>query len=438
MRKIVPFLVLLTASAQAGLIFDNGTGGKNDTLTLQFCFLDSLGLDYSAWDTTYIKQCYGSVAFRESTLTAPTTYDIGNSWPATTMFEWRAPASNSNGDIGAYTWWALVTKNYNGKRVRHMHRGWYYVSDDGVEDYLAIGDTASSAALGKAIRDAVGDSIPSIADNILVSPSYRVVTDVNGLVSISPGGLPQSLTSKVDTIRWALGMPMSIAGEKYEDNLHRKLGPYLGGASANLKNDIDALSLTGAGSESCTLVARQNGTAPISGAKITVRTLGDFATRVPGLCTDINGRGVAELDPSPYYVAITANNYCSVIDTIIVTRDSLWNISMTPFDPGAPQTPGLCRVYGWVYDIGGGKLSGAAVRAEIPSNYQPVKYDNVLITPFKRGTASDSLGYWQLDLIPNADLSKPDSKYQFTIEYPSGVIYKTKVAVPKSLAWQLE
>jgi hypothetical protein len=438
MKRILCLLLLPLVTAQAGLIFDNGTGGKNDTLTLQFCFVDSLGLDYAAWDTVYIKQCYGSVAFRESTLTSPTTYDIGNSWPSTVMFEWRAPASNSNGDIGAYTWWALVTKNYNNKRVRHLHKGWYYVNDDGLDEYLAIGDTASNTALGKAIRDAVGDSIPSIADNILSSPTFRLATDANGYVSLSSGGLPLSLTTKIDSIRWALGMPMSVAGEKYEDNLHRKLGPYLGGISGNVKNDIDALSLTGAGSESCTLIARQNGLTAIVGAKITVRTLGDFATRVPGLCTDINGRGVAELDPSDYYLSITANNYFPLIDTITVTRDSVWNFSLTPFDPGAPPSPGLCRVYGWVYDISGNKLSGAAIKAEIPSSYQPLKYDGVMITPYKRETASDTLGYWQLDLIPNADLSKPDSRYQFTIEYPSGTIYKTKTTVPNTLSWQLE
>jgi hypothetical protein len=61
-----------------------------------------------------------------------------------------------------------------------------------------------------------------------------------------------------------------------------------------------------------------------------------------------------------------------------------------------------------------------------------------MITPYKRETASDTLGFWQLDLIPNEDLSRPDSRYQITIEYPSGMIFKAKVTVPKASSWQLD
>jgi hypothetical protein len=357
----------MSSTAWAGLIFDNGTGQKNDTLVVQFCFADSQGLDYAAWDTTYIKQCFGSVAFKEVTLTAPTTYDIGNSWPATTMFEWRSRASDSLGHIGAYTWWALVTKNYNGKRVRHMHKGWYYVNDDPIEDLLVASDTASNA------------------------PLFRL----------------------------------------------RKVYDFTDGDGQDgIDADIASMSISGGGSESCTLVVRQNGIASIQGARIVIRTIDQSATRVPGLCTDINGRRIVELDPTSYFLSVTANNYIPLCETLTVHHDSTWQISMTPFDPGNADSPELCRVYGWVYDIGGENLADVTVSAAIPSDYRPVKYGSVIITPFKKSTQSDSTGYWQLDLFPNSVLSRADSKYQFTIEYPSGVIMKSKVVVPDSVSWQ--
>jgi hypothetical protein len=367
MKKILLCLLLLVSTAWAGLIFDNGSGNKNDTLVIQFCFADSQGLDYAAWDTTYIKQCYGSTAFKEVTLTAPTTYDIGNSWPATAMFEWRSRASDSSGHLGAYTWWALVTKNYNGKRVRHMHKGWYYVNEDPIEDLLVAADTASNAPLYR---------LKKIYD----------FTDGNGVEGIDA--------------------------------------------------DIAALSISGGGSEACTLFVKQNGISAIRGARIVIRSLDQTTTRVPGLTTDTNGMRIVELDEASYFISVTANNYVSLYDTLNVHRDSVWQLSMTPFDPGNAPGPDLCRVYGWVYDISGNDLPGVTVSSEIPSDYQPVKYGNVIITPFKRSTTSDSTGYWQIDLFPNSVLSKTNSKYQFTLEYPSGVILKSKVAVPDTVSWQ--
>jgi hypothetical protein len=364
---ILILLIALAPSAPAGLIFDNGAGDKNDTLVIQFSFLDSTGLDYATWDTVHIKQCYGSAAFKEVTLTSPTTYDIGSTWPATMMFEWRSRASDSAGHAGAYTWWALVTKNYNGKRVRHMHQGSYYVNTDPIEDFLAVGDTA----IGK--------------------PLYRAwktydFTDGDGLEGIDA--------------------------------------------------DIDALSLTGGGTEACTLFVRQDSTAPIQSARIVIRTLDQSATKVPGLFTDVNGKGIAELDPASYFISITANNYVPLVDTLVVSQNATWLFNMDPYDPGNPPAPDLCRVYGWVYDIGGENLADVTVSAEIPSDYQPVKYGDVIITPFKKSTCSDSTGYWEIDLFPNSVLSQPDSKYQFVIEYPSGVILKSKAAVPDTVTWQ--
>ena len=138
-------------------------------------------------------------------------------------------------------------------------------------------------------------------------------------------------------------------------------------------------------------------------------------------------------------MAATHNNYAQSLDTIVVSSgggtDTLW---MTQFDPGVPSSPDLCRVYGWVYDISGAPVENATVVIEIPSVYHPVKYGGIVITPFSKNTDSDSAGYWEMDLLPNQILSKTDSEYMFTIESPSGVIFKLKTAVPDSSSWQLQ
>lgn len=225
-------------------------------------------------------------------------------------------------------------------------------------------------------------------------------------------------------------------------SLHMKLGNYSGGAgdNNNLKDDIAALSLSGGGSEPETIIVKsQNDSSLIQGAKITIRTLDQLTTRVPGLQTDNLGRRQVELDPGNYVLAVTANNYCQLIDTITVaTGGGAATAYLSKFDPGQAPSPSLCRVYGWISDLGGGNVDGVEITAEIPKKYQPTKYAGILVTPYITGCVSDSLGYWALDLIPNELLSASNSKYLFTIKYQSGVIYRIEIAVPRLTSWQLQ
>jgi hypothetical protein len=528
MKKIILlFLLFITwQSSKAGLIFDNGSGDKNDTLVIQFCLLDSAGIRYTTWDTAYVVQAYGGIDFNIDTLLSASNFDLNSIYPRSLMFEYRLLASDGTpAHLGAYTWWVLLVDNNNGADSHQMHKGCYYVNDDPIDDFLSIADTSAGKPLGRVVRDILGDSISSTANYILANPSNKVSTDNDGFVtvcdikdgaldsadcsaafyraikryfwldslyhynndpmhrqantilediagytdgdgvsgidadignptaagrptrlawatddSLGSGSVPDSVIARVDSIRWAVGMPMTLAGEKYNDNLHRKLGPYIGGCgdNNNIKDDVAALSLIGSGSEACTIFVRQNGFAPIQGARIVIRTIDQLATKVPGLYTGVDGAGAIELDAESYFISIMANNYVSITDTIIVTHDSTWNFSVILFDPGNPPSADLCRIYGWIYDLSGELLPDVSVSAEIPSDYQPVKYDDIIITPFKKETETDSKGYWQLDLFPNEVLSKPDSKYLIKIEYPSGVILQARVVVPKSASWQFK
>ena len=316
----------------------------------------------------------------------------------------------------------LSTFHGDGIRITSSGDGHFGIRTPNVDTAFANVVWNDSTAKHTARRYTMGDSLLKLGNNS----------------TAGSGGIGDSTIARIDSIRWAVGMPFSISGEKYVDNLHNKLGAYSGssGDNNNIKDDIAALSLSGNGSEACTLIVRDDGIVPILGARIIIRTLDQTATRIPGLLTDVNGNRIVELDPSPYYVSIMANNYFPLTDTILINRDSTWHFAMTFFNPGAPGSPDLCRVYGWIYDITGAMLSNVKIKAEIPTNYQPIKYGDIIITPFEKSTETDSTGYWQIDLIPNSRLSDPDSKYQFVIEYPSGVVYKSKVAVPDSINWE--
>jgi hypothetical protein len=225
-------------------------------------------------------------------------------------------------------------------------------------------------------------------------------------------------------------------------SLHMKLGGYPGGSgdNNNLKDDIAALSLSGGGTEPETIIVKGlNDSSAIAGAKITIRSLDQLTTRVPGLQTDYLGRRQTELDPGSYVLVVTANNYLQLIDTITVaTGGGKSIVFLAMFDPGRPAVPNLCRVYGWVSDMAGCNLSGIEVSAEIPKKYQPAKYSGILVTPYRETCVTDSLGYWSMDIIPNELLIDSDSKYLFTVKYDSGVIYRIEAVVPRLTSWQLQ
>jgi len=276
------------------------------------------------------------------------------------------------------------------------------------EDYFLKESKIDNGAISKnKIADAAFDSAKFSDDY------WSAVSNTGGSASV-----PDSVAARIDSILASLGYDASTSA-------HEK---------------IDNLTLSGGGSEPETLIAvSSTDSTLIEGASIVVRTLDQSTVKVDGLCTDQNGRLILELDADSFFVALTHNNYTQTLDTIAVQSgggtDTLW---MTEFDPGQPSSPDLCRVYGWIYDISGNAVERASVTTEIPSEFHPVKYNGVIITPFRKTAESDSTGYWYIDLFPNQLLSKTESEYQFAIEYPSGVIFKTETAVPDSSSWQLE
>jgi len=301
----------------------------------------------------------------------------------------------------------------------------------------AIGDSsyAADAITPVAVKSSTWDEMWEYDTSSVSAGMGGMLKDTSAYQG--SGSLTSAQDAKLDSIYLSVG----AIDTSSEAAIQEKLGAYSGAAgdNNNIKDDIAAISTTGGGTEPETLIVLNTAdSTQIQGAVITVRTLDQSTVKVDGLATDVNGRRILELDAGSFYVAITANNYAPCTDTVAVASgggtDTLW---MTQFDPGSPENLDLCRVYGWVYDINGDSLSGIEITAEIPRSYHPVKYGNVVITPFSTSDTTDSSGYWHIDLIPSSDLSGT-AQYMFTVKYSSGVIYRTQTTVPDSSSWQLQ
>ncbi|GAB4328013.1 MAG: hypothetical protein Kow0074_23710 [Candidatus Zixiibacteriota bacterium] len=195
----------------------------------------------------------------------------------------------------------------------------------------------------------------------------------------------------------------------------------------------------GSGPAACTLrVLRTSGvdTTAVAGAAVRVYN-SEFSATVAVASTDLNGRAIVYVPPDT--VAIIASHPAHTIAAKVIAvdidgvSDTIW---ATAFDPGAPSSPDVCRVYGWVSDLAGDTIVGATVGARITS--APLRYGNVVISPYTVTTVTDSTGYWFLDLIPSSSLTPDTTHYELTIRYPSGAILRQDVTVPDTTEWLLD
>lgn len=426
--KICPFLfaALLSFICPRAEAVDLGLVSVNDTISFPLICLDTLGRSVSA-DSVHVITWYhgqGANSFTYSTRsTSPKSaaYIDTVSFAGAEYYYFIDPVDtiDSSAPNGPYTgqvvMWAQGEPTVNPFSFAK-------VDYEARDIYARIDVSISSRSDFDPLLDRVDLADSSITaaqiDSLLMSLGFDTTAVQSKLGSF---GATESAITPLSLRQW-LANSLGIDGT---NDLHTK---------------IDNLSLSGGGTEPETLVVLSSvDSTHIQGARTIVRTLDQSTVRVDGLTTDTDGRLIIELDSDSFFVAVTANNYIQSLDTLIVEQgggtDTLW---LTDFDPGNPSSPDLCRVFGWVYDLSGLPLSGVTVTAAIPAEYQPVKYSGVIITPFKKSTATDEYGYWQLDLLPNTILSDPLSRYSFTIEYPSGVVYKIRIEVPNQSSWQLE
>jgi len=140
-------------------------------------------------------------------------------------------------------------------------------------------------------------------------------------------------------------------------------------------------------------------------------------------------------DSGTYVVAAVAPGYLfAAYDTISVSGSQIDTIRGYQFDPGAPASPGLCRVFGYLFASDGAAESGARVSAWLPSGV--TRLDDLIISPSPIAANTDAYGYFYLDLAPSS-LLDGEPKYEFTITRTDGTILRKRVTVPNTGLWQL-
>ena len=203
--------------------------------------------------------------------------------------------------------------------------------------------------------------------------------------------------------------------------------------------DLSACGI-GNGAIPCTLfVMKSNGgdTTALQGVFVRAYNTAETATAAGGT-TDANGRVIFSLEAATFHVYGYQSGYLfsPLPETVAVgpsgVTDTLWAI---PFDPGIPTAASLCRVYGWIRNLGGDTLAGATIQARITQS--PLRYGNLVISPYEMTTTADSTGYWHLDLFPSSTLTPDNTLYEFTIRLSSGAILHRKLTVPNTPQWLL-
>lgn len=173
----------------------------------------------------------------------------------------------------------------------------------------------------------------------------------------------------------------------------------------------------------------------IPGVRVTIRNLAQTALISTAVSSSQGSVGF-NLDPDSFIaIAFSPGYLFNDADTIAVEAAGTDTIVGYRFDPGAPSSPELCRVYGWIFDASGAPEPDALISASLPSGVGRI--ESGIVSPFKVTTVSDSAGYFFLDLIPNGSLIPDDSRYEITISRSDGTILRERLTVPQQSNWML-
>jgi hypothetical protein len=219
-----------------------------------------------------------------------------------------------------------------------------------------------------------------------------------------------------------------------------EVGSYFARLAADADSIKDTLGLithntasSGTGAYACTLYVFDSGSqSAIQGVFLRVLNSSETATAAVGE-SNSNGRLMLSLDAASYHLLpyLSGYNFGALPKALTVTAagvsDTIW---ASRFDPGTAPVALLCRVYGYVQSLSAGGIEGVVVTARIAKT--PLTRDGVVVSPYAVSTATDTSGYWYLDLVPSGDIEPDDTKYDFTFYYPSGTILRKQFAAPES------
>ncbi|UCG60700.1 MAG: hypothetical protein JSV52_10225 [Candidatus Zixiibacteriota bacterium] len=448
-------LILIRQSGTAGIVHNDGSTGE-DSVTVSVINWDSAGCSPISVDSFWVivlKSNDNDVVFIDSGTTSMEGLDTVRVAGTTVYYFHRAVADvDGSGQYGNYAG-ELIAKNttlnlFNSSPFSFQIVGWEL--DD-------LGDSAATAwrLYDSLITDGkLLDSLLAVLDTLQNQDEW--VSSFNA--SLEPVLIEASECGEMaDTI---FGRDSNLFAEGYWHKLASRADS---GAAAG---DIDSASIAGwvwntpqenhgqegtfgkyldsevsgigagSGLYAHSIVAYDSTISQVvPGVRLAVRNLDQTSLLAVGI-TGTNGKVSFNLDADDYLVVGSATGYLfQPYRTITVPGSPADTVYGARFDPGLPSSPGLCRVYGHIYDLTGAPESGVTVTAAMPAGVH--RFGGLIVTPNYVSTSTDADGYFLIDLIPSELLTPSGSVYEFTISRPDGTILRQRTAVPNQTTWQL-
>jgi len=282
---------------------------------------------------------------------------------------------------------------------------------DGLGDSDLVADI-----IGTILKPVTPTDTTRSGDTIAVMPSHWVAAD-----SVAFQGSGNSLTAaQVATAVW-----------NEPQNQHLTAGTF----GLYLDAQVSGIS-SGSGQFSYGILCYDSTTdQPLPGVDVVLRSIDQSALIALGRTNTI-GTVAFNLDTDSLLAIASAPGYLfSSFDTIRIFGPGVDTVYGDQFDPGAPSTPGLCRVFGYVSDLQTSPETLVTVSARLPHGV--VRSGNLVVSPFSVTTQTDTLGYFYLDLIPSDSLVGTDVTYEITIDRSDGTILRKHINVPAQTSWQL-
>lgn len=289
--------------------------------------------------------------------------------------------------------------------------------------------TLDSAEIGEAFLNSSKIAANTIADQQLsISAAAEIAytvwlysqrTVTGGIVDSNRASIALDSAGMANAVWNAPQSNHTIAGS-FGDNLDAKISTIGSGGGTYVRRFIAYDSTVGQ---------------VIPGANMVVRNLDQTALIAAGDC-NVFGEKWFNLDLGSYVAAAIVPGYIFASpDTVTVTGPGTDTLYGYQFDPGTADIPGLCRVYGFLYDLAGNPEINASVSARIPSGVS--RSGSGIVSPFAIETETDTAGYFHFDLIPNVQLVPDTTRYEVTITLNDGTVLRERVTVPDQPEWLL-
>ncbi len=402
LQIIAPFAIMSTLAATSGAQIVNNSATaetSEDSITVAVLALDSLGNPAPA-DSFFVAVFGGgkanTIVFSDSgaanTLVGLDTIRLAGK--SLYYYSRKVADIDGSGANGAYA--GVIIAKSNATALRTPTRFNFQIANWELAD---VGDSVGIAARNaKAAHDTLD----------------------NGFASLSPVRVSSADSSAF--AHWVWNTP---AGN------HQTSGSF----GDFIDAPISGLG-AGSGAYSITIIARDTGNQQvIPGAKISAFNQSQTAL-LAVRATDNDGIATINLNNGSYLINVVAPGYIFPASHILtLSGPKTDTIKGYSFNPGAPVDPTLVRVYGFVRDLSGRPDNAAIISAALP--YGVTSTGGAIVSPFAVTGATDSVGYFYLDLIPNSMLIPDTTLYEFTLRRGDGTILRKRLVAPNSASWRL-